>query len=62
MPGMEEKMNRIWVIEMLFGKRWVLQDTYFSREGARIEKRAWEKYNPDDRYRIRKYVDSGETD
>jgi len=55
-------MNRIWVIEMLFGKRWVLQDTYFSREGARIEKRAWEKYNPDDRYRIRKYVDSGETD
>jgi len=50
-------MDWIWVVEMFDGKEWgPTVGVGLCRADARIKKQAWENGNPDDCFRIRKYL------
>jgi hypothetical protein len=56
-----EVMNKIWVIERLSGKKWLpTVGVAISHVKIKIEKKVWERKNPDNRFRIQKYVNAEE--
>ena len=49
-------MAHIWVIEIKVKGKWCpVRDFNFTRQDARIKKRAWQERNLDDKLRIRPY-------
>ena len=50
--------HRVWVIEILIDDEWLTTaDAYFTRKDARSDKlHYWEFNNPDDKFRIKKYI------
>jgi len=56
----EKTVMKIWVVEMFTGKGWMpTVGVGLCREDVRIKKRDWKKRNPDDRFRVRKYIREG---
>lgn len=51
-----KRVNRVWVVEMYIGRRWVpTVSVDQTRDAARYDKHAWQRQNPDDRFRVRQY-------
>jgi len=49
--------NHIWVVEMKIGKQWKpTSSAFLTRIEARIKKWAWQENNPDDYFRVAKYI------
>jgi hypothetical protein len=56
------KTTHIWVVEMRSGNKWLpTVGVCFSIRQARIEKSDWEERNPDDEFRIERYIREADT-
>ena len=60
MTSKREKQPHVWVVEMLCGKKW--EPCYPAYRTAKIARRLyltmWKEGNPNEKFRIRKYVRS----
>ena len=54
------KQNHIWVVEMFINgtQKWMptVNDIALTREGGKYQQNMWQSANPDDCFRLRKYV------
>jgi len=54
---MPKSSRHIWVVEMRLGGRWEpTAEGSLSRDAGRTEVRHWKEANPDDHFRLRRYV------
>jgi len=55
-------VRHVWVVEMCLNGRWgPAAEASLSRDRGRIEARHWREANPDDQFRLRRYVPAKET-
>ena len=50
-------MTRVWIVEMLIDTKWEpTAGSATCRGGGRVELRRWQNRNPDDTFRLTKYL------